>query len=442
MSVENTKKVELLAPAGNAEAFYGAIHAGADAVYLAGNQYGARAYADNFSEEDLLKCIRYAHFWKRKVYLTVNTLVDEKELHALPSFLEKPVNAGLDGVIVQDLGVLRTIKTVFPTLPIHASTQMNITGPFGAKLIAKMGAVRIVPARELSLDEIISMKKSSGLEIECFIHGAMCYCYSGRCLLSSMLGGRSGNRGRCAQPCRLSYQISEKISTKTSKGKELYPLSLKDMCTLQILPELIQSGIDSFKIEGRMKKAEYAAGVTAIYRKYIDFYEKNHKWTLPSSEDMESLRTLYCRSDQSEGYYHKHNGKDMITLDTPSYNGCNDVFLSQIRRQYIDTKPTKQIRMDASFRIGKPATLKISLAHDRAVYFIAEGAIVEAPINSPITEQNLKSQLSKLGSTNFSIKENDLTIEMDEKIYLPLKSINELRRDAVFGLEEVIIHGK
>ncbi|MBQ2100614.1 MAG: U32 family peptidase, partial [Lachnospiraceae bacterium] len=207
--------VELLAPAGSPESFYGAISAGADAVYLAGTQYGARAYADNFPEEELLKALCYAHLFHKKVYMTVNTLTKEQELEALPAFLKPYVEEGLDGVIVQDFGVLSRLGEVFPKLPLHASTQMSITGAYGVNLLKELGVTRVVPARELCLSEVKKLKEESGLEIECFIHGAMCYCYSGQCLFSSMLGGRSGNRGRCAQPCRLPYRVS--IGGKTTK---------------------------------------------------------------------------------------------------------------------------------------------------------------------------------------------------------------------------------
>lgn len=249
------KKVELLAPAGSFQALKGAVSAGADAIYLGGQQYGARAYADNFSKEEICQGIHLAHVFGRKIYLTVNTLVKEKELDLLYDFLLPFYESGLDGVIVQDLGVLRLIRDSFPELSLHASTQMSLTGYRGADFLQKEGVSRIVPARELSLEEIKRIKEYTGIEIESFIHGAMCYCYSGQCLFSSILGGRSGNRGRCAQPCRLPYRTEE------GRG-ECYPLSMKDMCTLEILPELIEAGIDSFKIEGRMKRPEYAAGVT------------------------------------------------------------------------------------------------------------------------------------------------------------------------------------
>ena len=254
------KKVELLAPAGSYESFLGAINAGADAVYLGGIKYGARAFAENFDEETLCRAIYYAHLFDRKVYMTLNTLMKQSELNEVEEFLTPFYNAGLDGVIVQDLGLLSYLKKRFPLLELHISTQMAVTGPHSVRMLKEEGAVRVVPARELSLKEMELLKKE-GLEIETFIHGAMCYCYSGQCFFSSFLGGRSGNRGKCAQSCRLPYQVN--LSDKDSKGKkEEYPLSLKDMCSIELVPELIKAGIDSFKIEGRMKRPEYVAGVT------------------------------------------------------------------------------------------------------------------------------------------------------------------------------------
>ena len=244
------KKVELLAPAGCFESFKGAIHAGADAVYIGGRKYGARAYADNFTEEEVCLAIRYAHLFGRKLYLTVNTLVKEDELKELPAYLRPFYEEGLDGVIVQDLGVFSLLRECFPGLPLHGSTQMTVTGPGGAAFLQSLGASRVVPARELSLKELEEIR-ATGIEVEAFVHGSMCYCYSGQCLFSSMLGGRSGNRGRCAQPCRLPYEIVGQ------KGRGIqYPLSLKDLCTLSFLPELIQAGIDSFKIEGRNRNMQ------------------------------------------------------------------------------------------------------------------------------------------------------------------------------------------
>ena len=249
-------KPELLAPAGSKESFYAAINAGADAVYLAASRFGARAYAGNFTYDEIMECAETAHLYDRKIYLTVNTLVKEREFAELEEFCESGIPDVSDGLIIQDLGVASFFRNRKPDIPLHASTQMSVTGPLGAGLLKENGFTRIVPARELMLDEIRDIHDKTGMEIECFIHGAMCYSYSGQCLFSSVLGGRSGNRGRCAQPCRLPYRLAG-----TAAKNETYPLSLKDMCTLEILPQILDAGVCSLKVEGRMKPPEYVEGV-------------------------------------------------------------------------------------------------------------------------------------------------------------------------------------
>ncbi len=431
--MKQDKKVELLAPAGNVEAFYGAIHAGADAVYLGGSRFGARAYADNFAEKEMISCIRYAHLFGRKVYLTVNTLIKEAELPELYDYLLPFYEAGLDGVIIQDIGVFTYIKRHFPGIELHVSTQMTITGKYGAALLKDMGASRIVPARELSLNEIQEMKEATGLEIETFVHGAMCYCYSGQCLFSSIIGGRSGNRGRCAQPCRLPYRV------QSSKGttEELYPLSLKDMCTIEHIPELIEAGIDSFKIEGRMKKPEYAAGVTAIYRKYIDNYYasgeqvKNFK---VSKEDLSRLSKLYIRSERQDGYYHKHNGKDMITLTNPAYSGSDEAILQQIRSTYLEKSPKLPISIYGNFTVGEEASVTLMLEE---LSVTVAGDVVQNALKQPITRENVEKQLGKLGDSVFQAEHMEIVLS-DEAFY-PLKAMNELRRKAVVLMEDAFI---
>lgn len=423
--------VELLAPAGSMEAFMGAIHAGADAVYLAGNKYGARAYADNFSEEELLFCIRYAHIWGRKVYLTINTLFKERELQELYTYLCPLYEAGLDACIIQDLGVFQYVKQHFPDMELHVSTQMTVTGEYGADFLKELGASRIVPARELSLTEIKQIKVATGLELETFIHGAMCYCYSGQCLFSSILGGRSGNRGKCAQPCRLPYQVE--VAGK--KKEECYPLSLKDMCTLDHLDELIESGIDSFKIEGRMKKPEYAAGVTAVYRKYIDLKKKNpNKKLVINKKDISRLKQLYIRSEIQDGYYFKHNGADMVTLENPAYSGSNEAVIKEIREKYILKKPKKRIDIYVEIICGKNAQITI-ICEDISVTVV--GDFVAPAQKQPVTEENLIKQISKLGDTCFEA--DNIQVFTDDKSFYPLKALNELRRNAVFELENKII---
>ncbi len=262
---------ELLAPAGSYDSLKAAVSAGADAVYLGGSRFGARAYADNFSEDELCRAIRYAHLHSCNLYLTVNTLLKDQELEELGTYLRPYYETGLDGVIVQDLGVVSYIRDYFPELPVHASTQMTILGAGGAAFLKELGVTRIVTARELSLEEIREIHETVDIEIESFIHGALCYCYSGQCLFSSMLGGRSGNRGRCAQPCRLPYQVKAGGKVLNS-SEEAYLLSPKDMCTIELLPKILEAGVCSLKIEGRMKRPEYTAGVVRIYRKYLDRY--------------------------------------------------------------------------------------------------------------------------------------------------------------------------
>ena len=431
-------KVELLAPAGNYQALLGALNAGADAVYLGGDKFGARAYADNFTKEEICKALRYAHFFGKRIYLTVNTLVKEEEFAQLYEYLLPLYEAGLDGVIIQDLGVWQYIRKTFPDLPLHASTQMTITGEMGAAFLEENGAQRIVPARELSLDEIRQMKEKTGLELECFIHGAMCYCYSGQCLFSSILGGRSGNRGRCAQPCRLPYKVLNQNKKATSE--EMYPLSLKDMCTIEYIPQLIEAGIDSFKIEGRMKKPEYAAGVTAIYRKYIDFYYTNGAADYHVTKaDMDRLRNLYIRSEIQTGYYERHNGREMITLHKPSYLGSDDALLQEIAGKYLAEEKKMPVTIKGVFRVGEPAMLQVEGASLQGKHVIQTtyGEIVQQAIGKPMEKDALIKRLSKTGNSNVIVDAAD--IEMDEAIFMPVGQLNELRRNAVEAFENQVM---
>lgn len=315
------KRPEILAPAGSMEAFRAAVHAGADAVYVGGDKFGARAYANNFNTYELVEAIEYAHLYDCNVYLTLNTLVKEKEFHELYDYVSPFYEAGLDAVLIQDMGVARYMKRQFPLLPIHASTQMTITGVSGARHLKNFGATRIVPARELSLKEIKLIKEQIDIEVETFVHGAICYCYSGQCLMSSLLGGRSGNRGRCAQPCRLPYELY-RGKEQISHADPSYLLSPKDMCTVESIPELVQAGIDSFKIEGRMKNPAYVASVVSIYRKYLDRYlEHPEKEFQVSREDVLALMDTFNRGGFSQGYYHVRNGKDLMVEKKTGHQG-------------------------------------------------------------------------------------------------------------------------
>lgn len=437
------EKVELLAPAGSMEGFMGAIHAGADAIYLGGEQFGARAYATNLTQAEIIEAIQYAKIRDKKVYLTMNTLVKEREFEQIYSFFKPFYEEGLDGVIIQDLGVLNYIKEVFPQIELHASTQMTVTGFLGAQLLHEYGVKRIVPARELSLTEIASIKRQVPVDIECFVHGAMCYCYSGQCLFSSMVGGRSGNRGRCAQPCRLPYQVLED-GKKVFSNDENYILSLKDMYTLPMIPKLIESGIDSFKIEGRMKKPEYAAGVTALYRKYLDLYYENpsyyqNKMMEISSEDEKKVKSLYIRSDLMSGYYEKHNGKEMVTIKKPTYEGTDEKLFSDIRNQYISTTVKVPVQVYVSLKKQEKAMLILNYSNKNGECFVIEqeGDIVEESKNRPLVFSDVKKQIEKMGSTDFYVSEFEANIE--DNVYLNNSSLNQLRRNAVEKLRAQLL---
>ncbi len=344
------RSIEILAPAGSYEGMRAAMNAGCDAVYIGGSSFGARAFADNLEENTLLKAIDEAHIRDKKLYLTVNTLLKENELTGkLYSFLEKYYLQGLDAVIVQDVGVMHFIHRNFPELPIHASTQMTLTMAQGANLLKEYGVTRLVTSRELSFKEIQTMRENTELEIETFVHGALCYCYSGQCLMSSMIGGRSGNRGRCAQPCRMPYQFfSDK--KKLSGDMEKFLLSPKDINTVLHIPELVEAGVNSFKIEGRMKRPEYAAAVAYIYRKYTDSYLKQGKVgfdkLLQGSEfkqDMIDLQDLYNRGGFSEGYGNNYHGKDMMSLYRPNHSGVYVGEVSAIKGRELSVRLQEKV---------------------------------------------------------------------------------------------------
>ena len=332
------KRIEILAPAGSYESLEAAVLAGADAVYVGGNKFGARAFANNFSEEQMLEAIDFVHLHDRKIYMTVNTLLKEKEIeNELYQYIEPYYRQGLDAVIVQDLGVLSFLRQHFPDLPIHASTQMTVTNVLGAKFLEEQGVERVVTSRELQLEEVRAITEQTNLEVESFVHGALCYCYSGQCLYSSMIGGRSGNRGQCAQPCRLPYKVGK-------SGKESYVLSLKDICTLDYIPELCEAGIYSFKIEGRMKKPDYVAAVTAMYRKYADLYlTQGKKGFAVSRKDKEMLMDIYNRGGFHGGYYHTRNGREMISLSRPNHAGVEAVKVLKQQGKQVTAKALRPL---------------------------------------------------------------------------------------------------
>lgn len=429
---EFMKKPQLLAPAGNMECLYSAINAGADAIYLAGKQFGARAGATNFTEEELIYAITLAHLHGVKIYLTLNTLIKEREWNLIRDFVMPLYTSGLDAVIIQDLGLIDYLKDEFPGLELHASTQMTVTGQYGARLLKEKGLHRIVPARELSLEEISSIKESCDIELETFIHGAECYCYSGQCLFSSFLGGRSGNRGRCAGPCRLPYTITQN-GKYIKKDNIKYPISLKDMCTLTCIDKLIDCGIDSFKIEGRLKSPEYVAGVTSIYRKYIDLYCETKDLNI-EPKDLDILSNLYIRSQLNTGYYTKHNGPDMITALTPSYSETDEAVAAMIRNRFVF--PVKKLPVNGIITLVPGQRTSIILRYGEHI-ITCEGSMVDRAQNRPITAEDVSRQLNKTGDSFYYFEHLD--IEIEDNCFMPLKSLNELRRNSFDMLTKELV---
>ncbi len=421
------KDFEILAPAGSFQTFKAVIEAGADAIYVGGAKFGARAYADNFSQEELLEALDYAHLRNKKVYLTVNTLLKNDEINnKLYDYLLPFYERGLDAVLVQDFGALNYIHKAFPDLPIHTSTQMTVTGIEGVKFLQKYGVTRVVMARETSLPEMKRIHEETGMELEAFVHGALCYCYSGQCLFSSLLGGRSGNRGRCAQPCRLPY------TTLDSKGKVLlkdsYILSMKDMCGINNLKELKDSGVYSLKIEGRMKKPEYAAGVVSFYRKYVDSMES------VTNYDFESIKALGNRCGFTDSYYHKHNSSDMITYEKPNFAVGDESFASEISSKYVDKETKLPITGFCELNAGKNSFFTVQCQN---YVYTETGDVIDIAQKKPLIKEDVIKRLSKTGDTSFFFEELD--ISMDDNIFIPNGALNELRRNALNGIKNQIL---
>lgn len=435
----NKRKAELLAPAGSFDSLKAAVEAGADAIYMGGSRFGARAYAKNAAGEEMVEAIRYAHLHGCRLYMTVNTLFKDKELDELCSYMKPYYEAGLDGVIVQDLGALQVMKRAFPGMELHASTQMTVTSVYSARMLKEMGCCRVVPARELSLEEISRIYKETGMDIETFVHGALCYCYSGQCLMSSLIGGRSGNRGRCAQPCRLPYRVWEggKAEGKSlNKENQKFVLSLKDLCTLDILPEILEAGVYSLKIEGRMKSPRYTAGVVRIYRKYLDLYENYGKeGYYVDQEDKKELLDLFDRGGFTSGYYEKHNGKDMVALkEKPEFREGNQKLFDFLDENYVNKEKKEPVFGKAYFEEGKPAVLELTQGD---VTVKVEGQICQSAQNQPATEEKVRKQLNKTGATSFYFEQLD--IQLKGNIFLPVQALNELRREGFEKLTEGIL---
>lgn len=401
------KDFELLAPAGSLEILKGVIESGADAVYVGGSMFGARAYANNFTEEELLEAIDFAHLRGVKVYLTVNTLIKNSEFSKLYDYLLPYYKRGLDAVIVQDLGVVKAIHEYFPSMEIHTSTQMTVTGADGVRFLSQFGVTRVVMAREVSLAEMKRIHEETGMELEAFVHGALCYSYSGQCLFSSILGGRSGNRGRCAQPCRLPYTVEGK--------KDEYILSLKDMCGIKALDKLHDAGVYSLKIEGRMKQLEYACGVVKYYRSYIDSMKP------VSDADYDRIKALGNRCGFTDRYYFDHNGSDMVTYVKPN-------FVSNA----AEPSPEKRklsIEGELVLREGEPGSLTVKRGD---VTYKASIEPVSAALKAPLDKKAAIDRICKTGDTDFEF--SHIKAQIGENVFVPNGALNKLRRDAISGL--------
>lgn len=436
MKIKRDKRVELLAPAGSFQSVVAAVNAGADAVYMGGRRFGARAYADSAQaegEDMVMEAIRYCHLFSVKLYMTVNILFKDDELKELFSYIKPYYEAGVDGLIMQDLGAVRVIRSMFPDLEVHASTQQTITSVAGARMAQRFGMTRAVVSRELSLQEIRKIHDESGMELEVFCHGAMCYSYSGACFMSSLLGGRSGNRGRCAGTCRLCYETA---------GQKGYYLSMKDMQTIELLPELIEAGAYSFKIEGRMKSPVYTAGVVSVYRKYLDLAldcsdRKNLKTYRVAEEDLRTLREIFDRGGTSS-YLKKHNGADMIALSEKKFRAVDQTVTDRIQAAYIDHNRTIMVDAVMDMTVGAPAVLTLSDAAGRMVTAVSEDLVLPAE-QRPVQATEVEARLRKTGGTAFTL--GDVQVSVHGDAFYPVGKLNELRRTALAMYEEEISRG-
>ena len=430
------RNIELLAPAGSVTGLKAVIAAGADAVYIGGSRFGARAYAANPGEDDLLSAIDYAHLRGVKVYMTVNTLLKDSELEDLYDYMLPYYMRGVDAVLVQDFGVLRFLHRCFPDLPLHASTQMTVTGPESAVFLRKYGVTRVVPAREMSLDELYAIGKESSLEVEAFVHGALCVCMSGMCLASSLIGGRSGNRGRCAQPCRLIYE---------AEGQKAELLSPKDLCTLDLLPDMIEHGVVSLKIEGRMKQPEYAAGVVGIYRKYLDLYLNSGREAYKVSRaDRALLMTLFNRDGFTDGYLTRHNGKNMMAFSrrtlTPGEEQKRSALYERMHDTYIVNEKRVPLRGTLYVSKDQPLTMTLETDDDTRIPKVSlteQGEAVQAAQSRPLGKDRIASQMTRTGGTDFVF--TDLDVYTDEDSFVPMGALNAFRRRSLEDVRHEIL---
>ena len=413
------KLPELLAPAGSFEALKAAIAGGADAVYFGGGDFNARINAKNFTNEELKQAIDMLHSCGRKAYITLNTLVHERELNDYLRFAEFVYKSGADALIVADIGGAEAIHRHLPELELHASTQMSGHNLAQAELLAKHSFSRMVCARELPKDDIEYLVKNSPIEIEMFTHGALCVCHSGQCLFSSLVGGRSGNRGECAQPCRLPYT--------NENGKQSYPLSLKDLSLSNHITELIDCGVQSLKIEGRMKSPEYVYGVVKAFRTLLD---ENRNAT---GEELATLAKIFSRGGFTQGYYDRKINSSMLGIRSEEEKHVSKTTLFSSEKIDEIKVVKKPISAHAIIKLGKPMELTLGYGE---TFVKACGDVPEKAINAPLSFDSAKKNLSKFGATEFELIE--FNAEIDDNVIVPISSLNALRRDATALLKDAL----
>ncbi len=491
-------KCELLAPAGGMKQLIAAVENGADAVYMGGHSFNARINADNFTAEEMKRAINYAHIRNVKVYVTVNTLFRDDELEAGLEYAGALYEAGADALIIQDLGFGSIVRAVLPDFPLHLSTQASIYNVRGIKKAAELGYERVVPARELSLEEI-RQAADTGTDIEIFVHGAMCFCYSGQCQMSRIIGGRSGNRGLCAQPCRLKYSLD---------GREGYHLSPKDMCTVDRLGEFAEAGVSSFKIEGRMKSAEYVAQVTSVYRKYLDMYYETGK-TDTDEADRRALEQIFNRGGFTQGYLDGNPGSEFLSGDMPKHRGVyigrvlekngqivriktsedisngdgieihdknitgnivtyireagrgkldigdfkgyagkgadvyrtsSSVQLKALRRTFDEGRFIRKVPVSFTFTAEYGRYPKLIVREGSLKTEITGDTVCEVAVNRPLDEETVRKQLGKTGNTPFEA--GRICCHIDSGISVPVSVINAMRRNALEKLQEIKSRGR
>ena len=412
--------LELLAPAGNLDAVIAAVQNGADAVYMGfGDGFNARRSADNFTRESFAKAVRYCHIRGCKVYVTLNTLVGDREMEAAAALAQQASDAGADAILVQDLGLARVLRDALPDIPLHASTQMSIHNLAGVEAAAEMGITRAVLSRELSLEQIRFISQHASIETEVFVHGALCFCYSGQCYMSALIGRRSGNRGACAQPCRMQYSMGGRMDE--------YPLSLRDNCLADYLQQLDEAGVACVKIEGRMKRPEYVAVVTDVYAKCI------HEHRVPTPEENDRLALAFSRQGFTQGYLLGEKGPDMLGTRAAEPDREAEKMFTAARKAYADGERRRvPVKFYAKVQTGEP--VMAAVMDEEGHRAVLTGPVPEPAQRAPLTGQSLADQFAKTGGTPYYSTGTESRI--DPGLYLPAAAVNDLRRRLITGLKE------